>query len=123
MATSQQVQGLLSAVIDGQAFLCISADVTLSSIERKGLFGLDSFHGVAEKPRASVIKMSLREVATFQVQQLNSIINSEVILNFRDGKQIIAPNCYSVDVQTINVEEGSYEITVESPNLLELTSV
>jgi hypothetical protein len=113
--------GIAYITIDGVSYsIAGDASYTLSTVTREALMGPDGFHGYKEMPAPGKISIKFRNGSAVDVNLLNSIVNSTVVLEMNNGKTAIGRNMFR-DGEPIEVEteDGTGTLNLTGPSVTE----
>jgi Phage tail tube protein len=116
-----RLAGVTSVTIDGMSFNALEASYSTNSIARETLPALNQIPGFKETPVTGKIIVTLYDAGSTTVNQFMSLTSSTVQIVSPNGKVIVGTNMYVTGVQTVNVAEGSFEVTFEGVDVFENT--
>jgi hypothetical protein len=119
--TTNRLAGVATLAVDGSTYM-LSGDLAyqVSKFERKTLTGQDSVHGYSEMPVAGHIAGTLRDSGGLTLAAINAMTNVTVTLQLANGKVVIGRNMWTVDVQEVKTQEGTFDVRWESASVEEL---
>jgi len=89
--------------------------ISLGGFEREPVVGLDQFHGIMEKPRASFIECDVTDTADLDLKVLENLENVTVTCELINGKVAILRNAYQTTALELKAEDGSLTVKFQAP--------
>lgn len=122
MATDpRRLAGIATITVDGRQYMLQgSLEYQVSKVKRETLTGQDDVHGFSEMPSAGRIKGTFRDAQSVSLAALNKITGATVICVLANGKTILGRNMWTLDVQSVNTQEATFEIEFNGPSVEEV---
>ena len=118
--TTNRVSGTAYLTVDGTSYPLVGElQYCVSSVTRETVVGQDTVHGYKEKPHPGYISGTFRDTAGLTVANINSMTNVTVIAELANGKNIVARNAWTVEVQEVKTEEGTFDVRWEAMSVEE----
>ncbi|MGO4379743.1 MULTISPECIES: phage tail tube protein [Telluria group] len=109
--TTNRLAGIAYLNVDGKTYM-LAGDLgyKVSKVARETLTGQDRVHGYSEKPVAGEITAKLRDAGGLTVADFNAMTNVTVTLELANGKTVVGRNMWTVDDQTVETTEATFEV-------------
>ncbi len=89
--------------------------ISLGAFEREPVVGLDRFHGIKEKPRASFIECDITDMADLDLKVLENLENVTVTVELINGKTAVLRNAYQTNALELKAEDGVLTAKFQAP--------
>lgn len=119
--TTNRLAGIAYINADGKTHM-LAGDLTYntSKVTRETLTGQDRVHGYSEKPTPGQISAKLRDAGGLKVADFNAMTNVTVTLELANGKTVVGRNMWTIENQTVETAEGTFEVKWEGPSVEEV---
>lgn len=92
---------------------------TISDVTREALIGMDGYHGYAERPAATHMQATFRDVGDIEIASFRDEINVTVLFELANGKSVIGTNMITTEAIVINSVDATVRIRWEGPEVVE----
>ena len=112
------------AKVAGTCFLKVNGEqyslrgnltISLGGFERESAVGLDQYHGIIEKPRASFIEADITDTDGLDIKTLENLNNVTVTVELINGKVGILRQATQINALELKAEDGTITIKFEGP--------
>lgn len=112
--------GTAYLTVDGKTYM-LAGDLGYkpSAVARETLTGQDRVHGYSEKPTPGEITAKLRDAGGLKVADFNAMTNVTVTLELANGKTVVGRNMWTVEEQTVETTEATFEVKWQGPSVEE----
>jgi hypothetical protein len=88
--------------------------ISLGSVERESVVGIDQYHGYKEIPRAGYVELDLTDQADLDLNVFENLNNVTVTVQLINGKVAVLRNANQINKLELNADEGQYTVRFES---------
>jgi len=112
------------AKVAGTCFLKVNGEqyslrgnmtISLGGYERSSVSGLDQYHGVIEKPRASFIQADITDTDGLDLKVLENLNNVTVTVELINGKVAILRQATQISALELKADDGTISVRFEGP--------
>lgn len=89
--------------------------ISLGAYERESVVGLDEYHGIMEKPRASFIECDLTDRFDLDLKTLENLTGVTVTAELINGKTAVLREATQVKALELTAEDGKMTVRFEGP--------
>lgn len=90
--------------------------ISLGSVERESVVGMDQYHGIKEMPHAASIECDLTDNPDIDINVLESLTNVTVTAELINEKVAVLRNASQVNKLDLDVGEGQMTVKFEGPS-------
>ena len=113
-ANPNLLAGIAYITVDGTQYQLVGELAYSPGVyKRESLSGQDAVHGYSEMPTPPYISGTLRDGGNLTVADFNAMTNVTVQLELANGKNVVGRNMWTVEVQEVKTQEGTFEVRFE----------
>ena len=90
--------------------------LSLGSVEKESVIGMDMYHGTMEKPRMSFIECDITDTADLNIKLLENLDNVTVTVELINGKVGVLHNAHQVKAVELKAATGELTVRFEGPS-------
>ena len=111
-----KVAGTCFIKVNGTQYsLRANMNISIGDNEKESVVGLDRYHGIKEKPRASFIECDITDSADLDIKVLENLTDATVTVELINGKVAVLREATQVKAIELNAEDGQMGIRFEAP--------
>ncbi|HEV7286021.1 MAG TPA: phage tail tube protein [Kaistia sp.] len=109
-----RIAGVCYLKVDGAQYaLRGGLTVSIDSVEREGVAGMDGVHGYIERPRVPFITADLTDTAGLSLDALQRITAATVTVELANGKVYLLREAWTAEAREINAVDGTVSVRFE----------
>ena len=110
----RRVAGVAYIFVDGRQYpLRGNLTVSIDTIEREGVAGMDGVHGFIEKPRVPFIEGDFSDIGQLSLIQLQNMVDVTVTAELANGKVYVLRNAWTSTAREFKAAEGQATVKWE----------
>jgi hypothetical protein len=102
--TNRRLAGVTSATVDGTFYSVTEFSWDPASVQRETMSSLSGVDGYKETPVAPYIELKIRDGQNVSVTGFTGKVNSTVVIQLANGKQIVGHNLWYVERPGVTAE-------------------
>jgi len=111
---SRRIAGVAYVFVDGRQYpLRGNLTVSIDTIEREGVAGMDGVHGFIEKPRVPFIEGDFSDIGQLSLIQLQNMVDVTVTAELANGKVYVLRNAWTSTAREFKAAEGQATVKWE----------
>jgi hypothetical protein len=111
---NNRIAGVAYVFVDGRQYpLRGNLTVSIDTIEREGVAGMDGVHGFIEKPRVPFIEGDFSDIGQLSLIQLQNMVDVTVTAELANGKVYVLRNAWTSTAREFKAAEGQATVKWE----------
>lgn len=114
MASKNRIAGVAYIFVDGRQYpLRGNLTVSIDTVERTGVAGMDGVHGFTEKPRVPFIEGDFSDIGQLSLNTLQNMDDVTVTCELANGKVYVLRNAWTSTAREFKAVDGQATVRFE----------
>ena len=111
---NNRIAGVAYVFVDGRQYpLRGNLTVSIDTVERTGVAGMDGVHGFTEKPRVPFIEGDFSDIGQLSLVTLQNMVDVTVTVELANGKIYVLRNAWTSTAREFKGAEGQATVRFE----------
>ena len=120
---NNRIAGVAYIFVDGRQYpLRGNLTISIDTVERVGVAGMDGVHGFTETPRVPFIEGDFSDIGQLSLITLQNMVNITVTAELANGKVYVLRNAWTSTAREFKAAEGQATVRFEGMAAQEILS-
>lgn len=120
---NNRIAGVAYIFVDGRQYpLRGNLTISIDTVERVGVAGMDGVHGFTETPRVPFIEGDFSDIGQLSLITLQNMVNITVTAELANGKVYVLRNAWTSTAREFKAAEGQATVRFEGMAAEEILS-